>query len=200
VEYASADEARYAIASLHDTELQGRLILVRQDKDDGRQALSQPQYPPVLPPIGPYNMGNMGNMGSLSFDPLFALSTASAHVISNRTSWLWNVREMESIQHDEPNSYVATASTPTSRSSSTSSTTLLVLHSFWSSCPSIALSSPLCRESCLRGECLYLPFVQIPFSLFSSPPQVTWQELKDHMRSAGEVIRVDLKMAPDGVR
>jgi RNA recognition motif-containing protein len=59
VEYASTEEARHAIASLHDTELQGRLIFVRQDKDDGRQPLTQPHYPPVLP--------NMGNMSASSF-------------------------------------------------------------------------------------------------------------------------------------
>lgn len=56
VEYATADEARHAIASLHDTELQGRLILVRQDKDDGRHAVSQPHYAPLMPPMPSYNM------------------------------------------------------------------------------------------------------------------------------------------------
>jgi hypothetical protein len=34
VEFASSDAARNAIASLHDTELGGRLIMVRQDKED----------------------------------------------------------------------------------------------------------------------------------------------------------------------
>ena len=60
VEYSSADEARHAIAALHDTELQGRLILVRQDKDDGRHSQSHPHYPSLLPSLGPYNIGNLG--------------------------------------------------------------------------------------------------------------------------------------------
>ena len=34
VEYATSDDARNAIATLHDTELKGRLLSVRQDRDD----------------------------------------------------------------------------------------------------------------------------------------------------------------------
>jgi RNA recognition motif-containing protein len=43
VEYSTTAEARHAIESLHDTELQGRLIMVRQDKDDGKYPAHQ-QY------------------------------------------------------------------------------------------------------------------------------------------------------------
>ena len=60
VEFSTADEARYAISNLHDTELQGRLILVRQDKDDQR-------YPP--PPPLPVGMPSHYQPGMMPMQP-----------------------------------------------------------------------------------------------------------------------------------
>eukprot|EP00604_Paraphysomonas_vestita_P003855 CAMPEP_0174823452 /NCGR_PEP_ID=MMETSP1107-20130205/24669_1 /TAXON_ID=36770 /ORGANISM="Paraphysomonas vestita, Strain GFlagA" /LENGTH=263 /DNA_ID=CAMNT_0016046079 /DNA_START=661 /DNA_END=1452 /DNA_ORIENTATION=+ len=154
VEYSTADEARHAIAALHDTELQGRLILVRQDKDDGRHSAPHPHYPSLLPSLSPYNMGNLGPPPPQAYNDRWNHHHHHHHqpppppppYMMNHQQHMWGQQSLYST-------------------------------------PSGVPIPPLLSPKLYVGNLVY---------------EVSWQELKDHMRAAGEVVRVDLKMAPDG--
>lgn len=180
VEYSSADEARHAIAVLHDTELQGRLILVRQDKDDGRHSVPHlPHYSSMLSPLSPY----MGNLGSPTHPHPHSHSHPHSHQHQHHPlpphphspySERWNHHHHQPPPPPPPPPYMMNHQPPYMMNHQQQS-----LYSTPSGVPIPPLSSP----RLYIGNLVY---------------EVSWQELKDHMRVAGEVVRIDLKMSPDG--
>ncbi|GLE10894.1 hypothetical protein PINS_up023166, partial [Pythium insidiosum] len=200
VEFSTAEEAQQAIAMLHDSELDGRRIFVREDRENESGSISsiakRGNIPPPLAPIpipGPSPASVPGGPDGFYGAPGYGFAYGGASAYGGGDAYGGASTYGGANTYGGSNAYAGSNSYAGSNAYAGSNGAPGML-------PPPVMPPPIYSQQ-MPPSSSYAPAANNEgTTLFvgNLPYGVNWQELKDHFREAGDVEHVEIPQLSDG--